>query len=74
MKFKQLYISLLVVSLAFSCFTTKAETPAFYVEVPYTTINGKIIIEAWAEGVPGKFILTRVHLLISPILWLVVFL
>lgn len=56
MKFKQLYISLLVVSLAFSCFTTKAETPAFYVEVPYTTINGKIIIEAWAEGVPGKFI------------------
>ena len=56
MKFKQLYISLLVVCLAFSCFTTKAETPAFYVEVPYTTINGKIIIEAWAEGVPGKFI------------------
>ena len=56
MKFKQLYISLLVVSLAFSCFTTKAETPAFYVEVPYTTINGKIIIEARAEGVPGKFI------------------
>ena len=44
MKFKQLYISLLVVSLAFSCFTTKAETPAFYVEVPYTTINGKSII------------------------------
>ena len=44
MKFKQLYISLLVVCLAFSYFTTKAETPAFYVEVPYTTINGKIII------------------------------
>lgn len=56
MKFKQLYISLLVVCLAFSYFTTKAETPAFYVEVPYTTINGKIIIEAQAEGVPGKFI------------------
>ena len=56
MKFKQLYISLLVVCLAFSYFTTKAETPAFYVEVPYTTINGKIIIEAQVEGVPGKFI------------------
>lgn len=56
MKFKQLYISLLVVCLAFSYFTTKAEIPAFYVEVPYTTINGKIIIEAQAEGVPGKFI------------------
>ena len=56
MKFKQLYISLLVVCLAFSYFTTKAEKPAFYVEVPYTTINGKIIIEAQVEGVPGKFI------------------
>lgn len=56
MKFKQLYISLLVVCLAFSYFTTKAEIPAFYVEVPYTTINGKIIIEAQVEGVPGKFI------------------
>lgn len=56
MKFKQLYISLLVVCLAFSYFTTKAENPTFYVEVPYTTINGKIIIEAQAEGVPGKFI------------------
>ena len=56
MKFKQLYISLLVVCLAFSYFTTKAGTPAFYVEVPYTTINGKIIIEAQVEGVPGKFI------------------
>lgn len=56
MKFKQLYISLLVVCLAFSYFTTKARNPAFYVEVPYTTINGKIIIEAQVEGVPGKFI------------------
>ncbi|WP_065217969.1 MULTISPECIES: retropepsin-like aspartic protease [Butyricimonas] len=56
MKFKQLYISLLVICLASLHFATKAETPAFYVEVPYTTINGKIIIEARVEGIPGKFI------------------
>ncbi|WP_018338816.1 retropepsin-like aspartic protease [Butyricimonas synergistica] len=56
MKFKQLYISLLVICSAALHLTAKAETPAFYVEVPYTTVNGKIIIEARVEGIPGKFI------------------
>lgn len=56
MKFKQLYFSLLALLFVGLCGGAKAETPVFYVEVPYTLVNGKIIIEAQAEGVPGKFI------------------